>query len=158
MTILKSVIALALATSVSGAAWAAGSGGHDHDHSSGHQMQVDRTVEVTANDIEFDMSEIDVMPGETIRFLIHNQGEMDHDFTIGDHATQMAHRQEMMEMMHGGHDMMGHMHGAQNAVMIPPGETRELIWTFAETEGLEFGCNVPGHYEAGMHGQFMTQD
>jgi len=158
MTILKSIIALAFSAGVSSAALAAGSDGHNHGQSSNHQTQVDRTVEVTARDNEFDISEIDVVPGETIRFLIHNEGEMDHDFTIGDSATQIAHRQEMMEMMQGGHGMMGHMHGAQNAVMVPPGETRELIWTFAETDGIEFGCNIPGHYESGMHGRFMQQN
>jgi uncharacterized cupredoxin-like copper-binding protein len=54
----------------------------------------------------------------------------------------------------------GPMHGAMpehddpNAVMVQPGETKELIWTFTKTENVEFGCNVPGHYEAGMKGTF----
>ncbi len=65
----------------------------------------------------------------------------------------------MMRMMQAG-TSHGDMHGAMmphddpNAVMVHPGETKELIWTFAEAENVEFGCNVPGHYEAGMKGTF----
>jgi uncharacterized cupredoxin-like copper-binding protein len=29
----------------------------------------------------------------------------------------------------------------------------ELIWRFTRAMTLEFACNVPGHYEAGMVGQ-----
>ncbi|HEX7124296.1 MAG TPA: hypothetical protein VF406_00785 [Thermodesulfobacteriota bacterium] len=33
-----------------------------------------------------------------------------------------------------------------------PGETKELLWRFAEREDIEFACNLPGHAEAGMRG------
>jgi uncharacterized cupredoxin-like copper-binding protein len=26
------------------------------------------------------------------------------------------------------------------------------VWTFTEKADLEFACNVPGHYQAGMYG------
>jgi uncharacterized cupredoxin-like copper-binding protein len=150
-------------------------GGHDHGSSAGNDqtggmmddmmdhmsgMMPNRTVEVVAQDTEFSASEIMVSPGETIRFVIHNRGDMPHDFTIGDEETQQTHRREMMAGMMGDEhgDMMGHMHGAQNAVLVPPGESREIVWAFTEGENLMFGCNMPGHFEAGMRGRFVTEE
>jgi len=148
-------IALLLALSMGGPAVAAGSGGHDHGVHPNDGMTADRTVEVVARDVEFSTSEISISPGETIRFVIRNEGMGDHDFTIGDQATQNAHREVMMEMMMAG-NMHAHDHGASNAVLVPPGETRELTWTFTGDEDLLFGCNVPGHFESGMHGNFVV--
>lgn len=116
-----------------------------------------RTIEVIARDIEFSTGEIEVKPGETVRFVIRNEGELEHDFTVGDADTQAAHRAEMQAMMSGSGDGDGHKHETQNAVMVAPGETAELVWTFADGEGIEFGCNVPGHFEAGMRGAFKLE-
>ena len=33
-----------------------------------------------------------------------------------------------------------------------PGETATLVWTFARRRDLQFACDIPGHYEDGMHG------
>lgn len=170
MKLTNFAIAFLFAAGLSLGAYASGSGDHDHgasseptqmDHMDGdehdmHGAVPDRTIEIVARDIEFSISEISVAQGETIRFIVRNEGMIDHDFTIGDRATQDAHREEMMEMMMGGM-MGGHQHNVSNAVMIPPGETRELIWTFSDDQTVEFGCNVPGHYEAGMYGAFVFE-
>ena len=74
----------------------------------------------------------------------------DHEFTLGDAATQAAHRQEMLEM--GDMDMGHAHHGDANAVFLKSGETKELVWRFGKAGQIEFACNVPGHYEAGMRG------
>ena len=133
--------------------------GADHTAGSHHTTATSdadaiRTIEVIARDNEFSTDEIQVSPGETVRFLIRNEGELDHDFTIGDADTQTAHRAEMQAMMSGASDGHAHKHQAQNAVMVAPGETTELVWTFGEGESLEFGCNIPGHFESGMRGKF----
>jgi uncharacterized cupredoxin-like copper-binding protein len=117
----------------------------------GEPGHVDRTIRVTASDTEFDVRSLHIHTGETIRFIVTNNGELDHDFTIGPADLQAKHRQEMMEMM-SGDDGMAKMHDDPNAVYLKPGETKELIWRFAKTRGLEFACNVPGHYESGMKG------
>ncbi len=31
--------------------------------------------------------------------------------------------------------------------------SQEVIWTFSEKGSIEFACNVPGHYQAGMYGE-----
>ena len=131
-------------------------------HNSHHAVPIEstggtRTIEIIARDIEFSVSEIDVKQGETVRFIIRNEGELDHDFTIGDADTQAAHRTQMQEMMSGMVDGHSHMHSAENAVMIAPGETAELLWTFGEDMNVEFGCNIPGHFESGMAGKFDVQ-
>lgn len=117
----------------------------------GEAAQVDRTIRVTARDTEFDVRNLHIHAGETIRFIVTNTGELDHDFTIGPADLQAKHRAEMMEMMDGAHEM-AEMHDDPNAVYLKPGETKELIWRFNRTRGLEFACNVPGHYESGMKG------
>ena len=141
--------------------------GHGHDREFGRPgdaSAVRRTVRIVANDNRFSPKSITVRAGETIRFRIINRGELAHDFTIGPPDIQQEHRQEMMEMMTEG--MLGpegmmpgasHGHDDPNAVLIPPGKTAELVWTFAHSETLQFGCNIPGHYEDGMHGDFIVR-
>ncbi|MFD1379710.1 hypothetical protein [Fodinicurvata halophila] len=48
------------------------------------------------------------------------------------------------------------MHDHANSVLLEPGESDEVVWTFPEETDvtLEFGCNVPGHYASGMVGEF----
>lgn len=146
-----------------------GHGAGDHGHGGdakfaaghpGRPGEVDRTIRIEAQDIAFDAERIEVRAGETIRFVVENNGQLVHDFTIGTHQTQAAHRDEMTELMahHGGGpealadpEVMAH-HSHPNALMLAPGETGELIWTFEEAAEVEFACNVPGHYEAGMRG------
>lgn len=145
-----------LATVVVGTstAWAAGSHGGGHGFSfgePGQMSEVNRTIRVTASDTDFNFEQLHIHAGETIRFVVTNGGELDHDFTIGPAALQEQHRQEMMDMM-SGEEGMAKMHNDPNAVFVKPGETKELIWTFTDVQDLEFACNVPGHYEAGMKG------
>jgi uncharacterized cupredoxin-like copper-binding protein len=62
---------------------------------------------------------------------------------------------EMMKMdMGNGHTME---HDDPNSVLLEPGKTAEIVWTFGESADLEFACNVPGHYDAGMVGQIDIQ-
>ncbi|HVI50120.1 MAG TPA: cupredoxin family protein [Candidatus Sulfotelmatobacter sp.] len=119
----------------------------------GNPLQVSRTITVAMKDISFEPSSIQIKQGETIRFVVNNHSEVDHDFTIGDTRTQTAHRKEMAEMAQMG----GAMHHADdpNAVFVKAGQTGELVWTFTRPGKLEFDCNVPGHFEAGMGGKIM---
>lgn len=121
----------------------------------GDPSAVDRTIRIEARDIEYSRERIQVRAGETVRFVVTNSGAIEHDFTIGTPAMHRAHQEEMKEMMHSG-SMETHDDG--NAIMLKPGETKELVWRFANAQNLEFACNVPGHYEAGMKGDFLVVD
>ena len=65
----------------------------------------------------------------------------------------------MSDMGHsmGGMKMVEMEHNDPNSVLIEPGATKELIWTFNTTTGLQFACNVPGHYQSGMVGQIVLK-
>jgi len=131
--------------------------------------QATRTVEVTLGDIYFEPKSLDVKKGETVRFVLVNKGRLLHEFNLGDAAMHAAHQQEMLKMTASGmltptgmkHDMAhgseqgaGSMkHDDPNSVLVEPGKTAELTWTFTDATGLEFACNIPGHYQAGMVGK-----
>ena len=133
-----------------------------------------RTVEVEMNDMTFTPGSLEVKAGETVRFVLVNKGQLLHEFNLGNAAMHAAHQKEMLEMQqsgmltptgmgHGGmdHAAMGHgsmampgmKHDDSNSVLVEPGKTAELTWTFTRADNLEFACNVPGHYQAGMVGK-----
>jgi len=104
-----------------------------------------RTVEVAMEDIKFDQTTLTVKAGETIDFRFTNTGQIAHDAFIGDDAAQMEHEAEMAEMGDGdGHGM------EEGALVLQPGESGELSYTFSEPGTFEVGCHQPGHYAAGM--------
>ena len=133
-----------------------------------------RTVEINMTDIAFASTSLDVKAGETVRFVLVNKGQLLHEFNLGDAAMHAAHQKEMLQMQqsgmltptgmgrggmdhssmgHGSMDMPGMKHDDPNSVLVEPGKTAELTWTFARADNLEFACNVPGHYQAGMVGK-----
>jgi len=160
MVKLVGMAAIVAGIIVSAPAWAAGLHGGAKGHSfsfgaPGHVHDVSRTVKVKAGDMVFHVESLAIREGETIRFVVTNTDEIDHDFTIGTPDLQVRHRAEMMKMMEDGHDMMA-MHDDPNALYLKPGETKELIWKFTNVTELEYACNLPGHYESGMKGRFES--
>ncbi|RON43304.1 copper-resistant cuproprotein CopI [Pseudomonas frederiksbergensis] len=131
-----------------------------------------RSVEVVMGDMSFDPKAIDIKAGETIRFVLVNKGQLLHEFNLGDAAMHAAHQQEMLKMQQSGmltptamkemdHGAMAGMehgmkHDDPNSVLVPPGKTAELTWTFTKATSLEFACNIPGHYQAGMVGKLTV--
>lgn len=138
----------------------------------GDAKKADRTIEIRMGDIFFESKSIDVKAGETVRFVLKNEGSLLHEFNLGMAAAHAGHQKEMAAMFQSGmlsatgaQDMsdMGHamtgmkmpgmQHDEPNSVLIEPGATEELIWTFTQATGLEFACNIPGHYQSGMVGK-----
>jgi uncharacterized cupredoxin-like copper-binding protein len=109
-----------------------------------------RTIEVTALDeLTFEPAAIDVEAGETVRFVVTNEGAAVHDFYVGTEDEQMAHEAEM------GDSGMGMDHGADpeaDALTLQAGETAELTVTFDKPGNVLFACHQPGHYDGGMVG------
>ncbi|MNP82131.1 hypothetical protein D3C76_1806750 [compost metagenome] len=60
-------------------------------------------------------------------------------------------------MGHGQMDHGAHGHDAGNTVLLQPGQRAELTWTFRQSAPIEFACNVPGHYQAGMVGALTIE-
>ncbi len=116
----------------------------------GNAAQVDRTIKITALDIRFDKTKLHVRTGETVRFIVINKGQLTHEFIIGDTQEQTEHEQEMQKMP--GLDMPNE----PNGIMLKPGQTKTLIWTFDQGGVVEFACHVPGHFAAGMVGKILV--
>ena len=135
-----------------------------------------RSIEVVLNDMSFDPKAIQVKAGETVRFVLVNKGQLLHEFNLGDAAMHARHQQEMLQMQQSGmltptgmkemsHDMADMDHGSMdhsmkhddpNSVLVEPGKTAELTWTFSIATSLEFACNIPGHYQAGLVGKLTV--
>ena len=114
-----------------------------------------RTIEVEMRDIEFSPDEVQVEPGDTVRFVFRNSGAVVHDAFIGDEAAQDDHEMDMRDgddtegdsgMEHGA----GDDEAADGGITVEPGETGEFTHTFRAGDQLLIGCHQPGHYEAGM--------
>jgi Uncharacterized copper-binding protein len=185
---MPAVAAAALSIFLIQPAYAAGEheGGHGHNHGHGHHgarevigkpaatSVADRTIRVTMYDNYYEPEEISVKAGETVRFIVSNEGSLVHEFNIGTADMHLAHAPEMQMMVDHGvllsdrvdmqaakhmQETMGHgMHEEPNSVLLEPGKTEQFAWTFPEdmTVTLEFACNVPGHYDAGMVGEFTV--
>lgn len=127
----------------------------------GKAADVSRTVTIIAKDTEFNPKSVPVKEGETIRFVVRNEGQLVHELTIGSKEMQIAHQEEMLGFAASGaitvdrvdHSKIG-SHGHGNNVLLEPGKSGEVIWKFAQAADLEFGCNIPGHYDQGMKGAF----
>lgn len=163
------------ALSLTPAAMAAGSHAGGHGHPAVGQpakpAAASRTVQVDMYDNYYVPETVTVKAGETVRFVVTNKGQLVHEFNLGTPGMHAQHEAEMQMMvehgvleadrinrhmmnvdMGGGHVMR---HDHPNSVLLEPGQTGEVVWTFPNdaTVDLEFACNVPGHYDAGMQGE-----
>jgi len=136
---------------------------HGHGKSEGHghgaeigepgdPKQVIRTFRLSAgDDNKFRPAVFTVRAGETIKFVLKNEGKLKHEMMIGtqdelkEHAAAMAKNPEME-------------HDDPNAVSVQPGKTGELVWKFTKPGEVHFGCLVPGHYEGGMVGKVIVNN
>lgn len=109
------------------------------------------TIEIRAFDIGFEPTSVEVAAGETVTFVVTNDGAVEHEFVLGPEHIQMEHEGSMGEGME--HDEMAEdaMEGWP-AVTLAPGATEEVTHTFEEAGEVLFGCHVEGHYAAGMKG------
>ncbi len=176
-------IAAGLVLLFSAGAQAAGkhSGGYGRGHGGGHAHAVNigepgkaseatRIIEIVMTDNRFARGRISVDKGQTIRFVVKNKGEFVHEFNVGTAAMHAKHQKEMAMMferdiigadtihhdkmkmdMGGGHTMA---HNDPNSVLLEPGKSAEIVWKFDTDAKLEFACNLPGHYQSGMKGEF----
>jgi uncharacterized cupredoxin-like copper-binding protein len=156
----RSLIAV-LAAAAAAPAMAHGPGHAMSGGKPGNAAKATRTIEVVATDNAFSLKSLDVKDGETVRFVVRNDGLDPHEFLIGTKSEHAEHLKMMRAMIeeqkkraatgaHASHaaPIMEHPSG----VMVAAGQTASFVWTFARTANLEFACDIPGHYEDGMHG------
>jgi uncharacterized cupredoxin-like copper-binding protein len=109
-----------------------------------------RTITVTAGDMHFSRDAIEIRRGETIRFVVTNRGPSKHEFVIGNRAFHLNHIKEMEEMPDMNMD-------EANSIDLRPGETKILVWQFNRPGEFLFGCDIPGHFQAGMVGKLHVR-
>jgi uncharacterized cupredoxin-like copper-binding protein len=134
-------------------------------HGPGHVMsggkfgeagKVTRVIDVVATDHTFSLKSLQVKDGETVRFVVRNDGLDPHELIIGTVAEHAEHRKMMRDMIEaqkkGQHDHSKMAMDHSSGVSVQPGQTATFVWTFKRISDLEFACDIPGHYEDGMKG------
>jgi uncharacterized cupredoxin-like copper-binding protein len=129
--------------------------GHNHEmegFSAGEQgdpKELSRIIQVTMEERDGKMlyvpAKVEIRKGETIKFVIYNNGELDHEFVLATTKENLKHA-EAMEM---NPEME---HDDPNATRVAPKQTSEMIWKFTKAGQFEFACLIPGHRDAGMIG------
>ena len=116
----------------------------------GDPTKVTRTVEIgMSDDMRFRPASVEVKKGETVRFLVKNNGGIRHEMVLGTRTELEAHAAHMRQSP-------GMEHHDPNAVSVEPGKTGTLIWRFTKAGRFDFACLVPGHFEAGMVGKLVV--
>lgn len=98
----------------------------------------------------FEPEKIDVVKGEQIRFVLENDGELDHEFFFGT-AQEMVDHAEMMQAM------PGMKHADANSMSVGPKVHASVVWRFTNSGQFPFACLIPGHAEAGMKGTIIVK-
>jgi uncharacterized cupredoxin-like copper-binding protein len=112
----------------------------------GDPKRVSRTILISGDDqMRFTPSKISVKRGETIRFVLRNDGRVMHEMVLGT-LTQLKEHADLMKK-HPGME-----HDEPYMTHVGPGKTGQIVWTFDKPGEFHFACLVPGHFEAGMRG------
>ncbi len=113
----------------------------------GDPKKVARTVRVgMADTMRFTPSELTIKRGQTVKFVVRNNGKVKHELVIGTLEELKAHA-EMMKK-HPGME-----HDEPHMAHVAPGKSETLLWQFTKAGTFYFGCLEPGHFEAGMVGK-----
>ena len=105
-----------------------------------------RTVEFRMSDnMRFTPDKLEVKEGQTIKFVLRNNGAVMHEFVLGTKKELEEHAALMVKFptMEHSEPYMAH---------VSPGKTGEVIWTFNRAGDFDFACLIAGHYSAGMMG------
>ncbi|OLU17778.1 hypothetical protein BVH01_11130 [Pseudomonas sp. PA1(2017)] len=113
----------------------------------GDAAEATRTVHIRMNDqMRFVPDRLEVKAGETVRLVLHNDGQLLHEFVLGDKAQLDEHAAMMLRQPNMAHTGMDMLH-------VQPGEEGEVTWTFDRAGTFDFACLIAGHYQAGMVGK-----
>jgi uncharacterized cupredoxin-like copper-binding protein len=115
----------------------------------GDAKAVSRTITLSMKEMRFTPSHIEVKQGETIRFVLKNEGKLLHEMVIGTRKELDEHAAMMLKFPNMEHDEPYMAH-------VSSGKAGEIIWTFNRPGSFEFACLIAGHYQAGMVGKIRV--
>ena len=90
-----------------------------------------RVIEITAEEFGFTPASIELEQGETVEFRLVNQGALSHNLLIEGADTRIR--------------------------TLQGGTTGSATFTPEKTGSVRFLCDVPGHEQAGMHGEMHVR-
>lgn len=111
--------------------------GHGHDEEEGHQHALSESIHdakeirVVAKEWGFEPASIHLHEGEAVNIVLVNEGIVEHELQAEEFDF--------------------HVHAQ-------PGETAVGGFVPEKTGTFEFGCLIPGHYEAGMVGDIEVSE
>ena len=160
----RSAIALAAAALLSANAWAGeGPAGHSHSHGHGESFSAgepgdpkkpSKIVQVTMGEWEgkmlFAPARLEVQKGDQIKFVLRNNGELDHEFVLASTADNFKHAEAMQKSPEMAHE-------EPNGRQLAPKKTSEIVWKFTKAGEFEYSCLIRGHREAGMVGTIVIK-
>lgn len=128
-------------------------GGHDGKMAvgeAGDKAKATQTIRISMKETDdgkmlFTPAAIKVRKDQTVKLSIKNTGTVDHEFVLDQEDKILQHKvvmEKFPEMEHAD----------PNSIRLAPGATGEIVWKFTTDGEFKFACLVPGHYEAGMHG------
>ena len=110
-------------------------------------------VVITATDIAFDTARIEVVANRPVALTLHNEGALEHDFSIMHIPMDIAHTPEEDD---GGHDMSAMEEMPELHMAVMPGASNAMTFTPTEPGEYSYFCTVPGHKDAGMGGTLVV--
>jgi uncharacterized cupredoxin-like copper-binding protein len=152
---------VALTLTLGSAAFAGpGMPGHGHSHGGfsagapGDPKKPARVVQVTMREgdgkMVFAPERVEVKRGEQIKFVLRNNGELEHEFVLATTEENLKHAEAMQKNPEMEHD-------DPNAKRLSAKKAGEMVWQFTKAGQFEFGCLIPGHREAGMIGTVIVK-
>jgi uncharacterized cupredoxin-like copper-binding protein len=118
----------------------------------GDAAKVTRTMKIRMGDtMRFSPTVLTIKRGQTVRFIVHNDGKTLHEMVLGT-EDELARHAELMKKFP---DME---HSEPHMVHVKPGRSEQMVWTFNQPGEFRFACLIPGHYEAGMIGKVIVKD
>ncbi len=116
----------------------------------GDAKSVKRTITLTMGDnMRFSPDKLEIKQGDTILFVVKNQGKQLHEMVIGTKKELDAHAALMVKFPNMEHDEPYMAH-------VAAGKSQNLIWTFNRAGDFDFACLIAGHYQAGMVGKITV--
>jgi uncharacterized cupredoxin-like copper-binding protein len=138
------------------------------------ELENDRVIDMTAFEFGYTPSTMTLEEGKEYTLILTNEGDVFHDLNIKDFDAEITYMSEMGEhppkktslldrifgikKVHadGGH---GDKSGEKPSIHMNAnsGQTVKIKFIPNETGEFKFYCSVPGHEEAGMHGELEVK-
>ena len=116
----------------------------------GDPRAVKRTIEITMTDnMRFTPDRIEVRQGETVKFVVKNDGKILHEMVVGTKKDLDEHAAMMVKFQGMEPDVPYMTQGAA-------GKTGQITWNFNRAGEFDFACLIAGHYQAGMVGKIKV--